>query len=217
MVGTKDYSVPQPGDRFGRLTVVSSYLRDCGTYRKSISICKCDCGNTTECFVNSLRRKNNPTTSCGCFQKERASQTKRIHGQSGTHLNGVWATMISRCHNKNVASYQDYGAHGISVCPTWRDSFAAFSEWATQAGYAKGLEIDRIDNTAGYSPENCRWVTRKINANNKSSSHIIECDGKTMTIAQWSELLNVPYTRIIMRIRRGWSVREALFAPKVSR
>ena len=213
MSSTKDYSTPPPGTRYGRLVVVSCYLRDCGTYRKTSVRCRCDCGHDVDVFLNSLRRLKNPTTSCGCFQRQRVSDTFTTHGESKTPLYRVWATMISRCHNPSVKSFADYGANGIAVCQDWRKYFALFSSWANAHGYASGLEIDRIDYTGNYCPENCRWVSRKTNANNKSSNRYLTFDGKTLTVTQWSELVGIPRTCILARLNRGWPLDQALSLP----
>lgn len=79
--------------------------------------------------------------------------------------------MKARCLNPNSQSYADYGGRGIMLCEKWRE-FEPFYEWAKAAGYRKGLEIDRINNNAGYSPENCRFVTRHENAQNKRTTKL---------------------------------------------
>jgi hypothetical protein len=45
--------------------------------------------------------------------------------------------------------------------------FQCFYDWAIQNKWVEGLEIDRKHNDVGYSPDNCRIVTRKINLANK--------------------------------------------------
>lgn len=78
----------------------------------------------------------------------------------------VWSSMRNRCLNPNAAKWHSHGGRGITICDEW-SSYAAFRAWAIESGYQHGLQIDRIDNDAGYSPENCRWVTREVQQQNR--------------------------------------------------
>ncbi|MFH8894386.1 hypothetical protein [Streptomyces sp. NPDC017949] len=91
----------------------------------------------------------------------------RYHGRSRDKLHSVWTNMRERCSNPKSEKYARYGGRGIKVDPAW-DNFLAFSAWAEANGYAEGLTIDRINNDAGYSPDNCRWVTDLENLLNRS-------------------------------------------------
>jgi len=82
-------------------------------------------------------------------------------------LNSILGGMKARCYNPNAISYPNYGGRGISICKEWLESTQAFVEWALNNGYEPGLSIDRIDVDGNYTPENCRWVNMKIQANNK--------------------------------------------------
>ena len=85
-----------------------------------------------------------------------------------------------RCYNKKCNSFKYYGKRGIKIAEIWmgKDGFYNFLIWALENGYKKELQIDRIDNNCDYSPDNCRWVDRKNNINNRRNS--IKINGKTL-------------------------------------
>lgn len=75
------------GKRFGRLTVIkkSSYKMRKDGKRRSMWLCKCDCGNEIEEDSYSLKSGN--TKSCGCLRKEVMSQ-KYLNDLTGKSLAG---------------------------------------------------------------------------------------------------------------------------------
>ena len=89
------------------------------------------------------------------------------HGFSGHPLHGVWTGLKERCLNKNNRDFHYYGGRGITVCEEWENNSKSFIFWALENGWKRGLTIDRIDNDKGYSPENCRFVTRAENNRNQ--------------------------------------------------
>ena len=83
----------------------------------------------------------------------------KTHGLSRTRIYQEWHSMKSRCYLKTHTSYRKYGAKGVTVCDEWKNNFMAFYEWAMANGYNDSLTLDRIDNTKGYGPTNCKWAT----------------------------------------------------------
>jgi hypothetical protein len=153
--------------------------------------------------------------SCGCFHSERASEAcrKRVttHGESATTLYRRWRTIHSRCENPNVPSYKDYGARGIYVCDEWK-KFEPFRDWALANGYKKGLQIDRKDNDGPYSPNNCHFVTRSVNGNNKRNNVKVTAFGEEKNLAQWARdpRCLIPEQILRVRIWAGWEPERAM-------
>ena len=130
-----------------------------------------------------------------------------------TRLSSIYHNMKTRCTNPNYDKYSYYGGKGISICKEWYDSYEAFEKWAIENGYDDAMTIDRIDVDGDYTPENCRWVSRKAQANNRTNNHLLTYRNKTMTIAEWSEETNISESAIRQRISAGWSVDKALTEP----
>ena len=126
-------------------------------------------------------------------------------------LHGVWRNIIARCGSPNAQKYKYYGARGISICGEWKANYVEFRTWAYANGYAEGLTIERIDNDAGYSPENCKWVDRKAQARNRRSSKLITFRGETQTQAAWAEKVGISQGTLHARIEKlGWPLERAL-------
>lgn len=185
------YKIDLTGQQFGRLTVIE---RDTSS-KRSAWFCRCSCGNIKSVLMTHLR--SGATTSCGCYQKERASKSNLIHGGSRTSLHNRWKAIRQRCNNPNDRGYANYGGRGIALCSEWND-YRVFEEWAMNNGYSKELELDRIDNDKGYSPDNCRWVKRIINNHNRRTTAKIE----GVPLRDFSEKHNMKYVTVHSRYYR---------------
>ena len=108
--------------------------------------------------------------------------------------------MRYRCSNPKRHGYEYYGGKGVTVCPEWNE-YLIFRKWSLANGYKEFLELDRIDPNGNYCPENCRWVTPKINNNNKRNNVYMTAFGETKTVAEWSEdeRCRVPYRALLKR------------------
>lgn len=90
---------------------------------------------------------------------------KPKHGMSGSPEHNTWSSMIQRCHNRTNPNYDNYGGRGIEVCERWKNSFMSFYD--DMGERPSGTTLDRINNSAGYSPANCRWATYTLQSMNK--------------------------------------------------
>lgn len=195
------------GMKFGRLTVVSRDESTVGSGKIKWN-CVCDCGNTLSVLTHSLVSGN--TKSCGCLQREIAGNLHRTHGETQkTRLYNIWSNMKERCYGINCKDYPDYGGRGIKLCDEWRCNYLSFKSWALKNGYDDSLSIDRIDVNGDYSPENCRWATVHMQANNKRNSRIIECCGQSHTLSEWAAITGVSVSTLFCRLNK-MSAEEAL-------
>ncbi|MGL5713489.1 MAG: NUMOD1 domain-containing DNA-binding protein [Paraclostridium sp.] len=158
------------------------------------------------------------STNCGCIQNEKIRTRMTTHGMSSTKLYRVWRGIKTRCQNPNSKSYCDYGERGISVCEEWDENFLVFYKWAYDNGYEESkVEIDRIDVNGNYEPNNCRWISKKKNANNKRNSKYITIKGVTKTASEWSEEIGISVSTFLSRYNKGWSDNDILNPPSNDR
>jgi len=186
------------GQKIGRLIVIKHTGKD--KWNHSLWSCRCVCGKIKVATTSDLN--NHRIQSCGCL--------KTIHGLSKHPCYPVWKEMVYRCTNPNHRDWKDWGGRGITVCRRWRK----FENFLKDMGECPaGCQLDRENNNEGYSPENCRWTTAKINSRNRRDNHLIEYNGKTQCLAAWSEETGIHAHTIGDRIDRGWSIEKALTTP----
>lgn len=192
------------GETFGRLKVLK-YVGN------SKWLCQCSCGNQKVIYGKSL--KNGRTVSCGCYNLERLRGLPFVHKR----LYAIWGSMIQRTTNSKNPSACNYINRGISVCDEWRN-FDNFCQWALTNGYDEKAKshtctLDRIDNDKGYEPNNCRWVSSKIQNRNNRRNKIYTYNNKTLCLKDWAFELNLNYSTLRHRIEKGMTFEQAIVKP----
>lgn len=196
------------GRKFGRLTVLG--LQGRNKHGQLMWKCKCDCGNEVVLRGYSIRYHH--VSSCGCKRKEVAKEKAYKHGGCGDRLYRIWGDMKSRTVQKSGKDWRNYTSRGITVCNDWKRDYLVFKKWALDNGYNDDLTIDRIDVNKGYTPENCRWVTPKQQANNRRTNVYITYNGMTKTLSEWSDYTGLSYSCLSDRRLRGYTA-DKMFVP----
>lgn len=208
------------GQKFGKLTVLKldhteqRFLKNKPTVKNGLMyfyLCECECGN--KIIVNKDNLIKNNTKSCGCLKH---LSYHISHNQSKTRLYNIYIKMKARCLNANNPAYVNYGGRGIKICKEWQDNYINFYNWAMSNGYNENLTIDRINNNGDYEPSNCRWVDRKIQANNTRRNHFLTYNNKTHTLAEWSKLLKINYNTLKGRLVTGHPIEQILHVGRLS-
>ena len=120
-----------------------------------------------------------------------------------------WCAMKQRCYYKSNNRYDRYGGRGIVVCDRWKTNFQNFLEDMGKRPSPKH-SIDRINNDGNYEPSNCRWASNLEQSNNRSN-RIIDYNGLSLTIREWSSKLGISYKTLRQRIFvYNWPVDKAI-------
>lgn len=177
---------------------------------RAVWLFSCDCGNEVELVGTEV--KFGIKTHCGCLSKNSNKFSK-------TPLFRRYHNMNSRCYNPKDTNYPNYGGRGITVCEEWRKGSRLrslnFMNWAMSNGYEEHLTLDRINVNGNYCPENCRWVTQKVQQNNRRDTRLITFpDGKTIPFTQACEEFGISCSTATTRINRGnWDPYLAVSIP----
>jgi hypothetical protein len=193
--------------KYGKLTIlkeIDAYILPSGQPNRAFE-CLCDCGNKTK--VRWLHLKRGRTNSCGCIVKVMKGNSNNIYG---ILLN----SMRTRC-KQNAINKKSYYDKGIIVCDEWLNDINKFIDFCKNNGYKKGLQIDRINNSNGYYPENCRFVTPIENINNRDNTFYVNYKGEKIALKVILRKLGreKDYYSIRTRIIRGYSHESAIDNP----
>jgi hypothetical protein len=195
------------GLTFDRLTVIELHDRCRGVARWR---CRCECGSETISTAHNLT--SGRSKSCGCLSREMFRARGTTHGLCRSPEYGIWNAMRQRCENPNNKSFPRYGAKGITVCQRWTESFESFlADMGPRPSPSHSL--DRVDGTRGYEPSNVRWATMTEQNRNRKDNRILTHNGESHSLAEWSERTGISDSAIRTRLRKGWTVDDALTIP----
>ena len=183
------------GQKFGRFTVLRELMpekRSNGWYVRMIE-CQCSCGRIKTLSLPRLAR----TASCGCLVSEIMKARNWRHGKCSRVARSkeyrTWKSMKGRCAQGGRYS-------GMKIDARW-DEFSNFLSDMGECPTGK-VSIDRIDNSIGYTPSNCRWATSAEQARNRTNNRYIEYRGSMLCLAKLSEACGIPGQVIAGRIRK---------------
>lgn len=192
------------GKQYGLLTIIED--GGYNKHRRTLVSVRCKCGIVKKYILSIVRFGK--VVSCGCDRGKHSI----THGLRNHPLYNIWCSMKSRCYIKSDVNYKNYGAKGVSVCEEWKNDFKLFYDWAICNGWKIGLHIDKDIKGNGklYSPENCSFVTRKVNNNHTTRNNYVIYNDNKITVSELSEITGVKYQLLLKRINSGWELNNAI-------
>jgi hypothetical protein len=201
------------GDRVGIMTVLSlpeaEYVESSGRSRKYYRV-QCDCGNYSKLRADRAARAK----SCGCLSTAAASvngKGNKTHGESTSLTYKRWCDMWDRCTNRNNPKFAMYS--GRAPADRWK-SYENFK--ADMGECPEGLTLERVNNTLGYGPDNCRWANKSEQGRNTSRGRYFYQGGRVLTMADTYKLVGVTRGAVSYRISVGGDVEALLRAKEVT-
>ncbi len=210
------------GQRFGKLVVLE---RAGLSSRKSVLWrCRCDCGN--ECLQISNILVKNRIVGCGCGQGNPTHGHTRRNGKTtGSRSSPTfisWTAMLSRCNAPSNASYGSHGARGVVVCDRWQfgeNGVSGFECFLADMGErpSRAHTVDRYpDNDGDYEPDNCRWATKRQQANNRRDNWVVVYQGRSMSLTELTRETGLGRHMLSYRLGTlGMSLEDAIAKPSL--
>lgn len=94
--------------------------------------------------------------------KKNAGGAPKIHGMSHTPVYITWAATKSKCLNPNNYHYAGYGGNPDIediFCERWMKFINFYEDMGDKpVGDGRRIHLHRLDESKGYSPDNCIWA-----------------------------------------------------------
>lgn len=108
--------------------------------------------------------------------------TKHSYAKVNSRTYRIWKGMRNRCNNKNNKDYKYYGGRGIKIDSCWNN----FMNFLRDMGQApENMTLDRVNNDKDYCKNNCKWSTRKEQANNRRTRGSSRFNGVSKKGNKW--------------------------------
>lgn len=216
-------TVLEKGDQVNFFTVLRKINRKSSRNKPFISYrVQCVCGKVLSAPLWVIKEKR---VSCGCMTSTLISDTIRARNKTQDNYTVLYPLeyksyggMIRRCYNKNDVHWENYGGRGIKVCPRWKDGengrtgFQCFIDDMGRRPFTQ-YSMDRIDGEKSYSPENCRWADKVLQANNIRSNIWKRLEAGKLTLKQACDKLGIPVQAAASYIENGGEARDLKSLP----
>lgn len=171
--------------------------------------CACFCGTIKSVAQQELRYGH--SRSCGCLHKEQLRARNTTHGSTETYTYEKWRSMHSRVASTHKLKNQCY--RGVTIDIRW----SVYDNFLADMGECPpGYSLDRIDNTKGYMPGNCRWTPLFEQGANTSRNRTETVAGTTKHLSALARDAGLPPDIVFDRVNKlGWDVTQAVQTPKI--
>lgn len=143
------------------------------------------------------------------------NKTARTHGMSTTFFYKKWVALNIRIcgyDNKHKKYYKNINNLWKSFEHFKNDMYKSYLKHVEKHG-EKETTLDRIDSKGNYCKENCRWATKKEQANNRSNNTIVLYDGIKDTISNHARKNGLLPNQAYNRFKYGWSIDDVFKKP----
>jgi hypothetical protein len=171
----------------------------------------CDAWNASfQTFLRDMGLRPTPQHQLQRIDKDKSFSPdnclwKLRHGMKHATEYNIWCGIVQRCTNPSNTAFADYGGRGITICDQWRTSFEVFYEDVGPRPSAD-VTLDRLDNTKGYTKDNCVWRTMHAQTRNKRNNIWLTYQGKTQCLADWIAESNIPRSTFTRWVHEGHSL-----------
>jgi ribosomal protein S27E len=196
-------------------------LRSVGKSKQRFALVKCpECGSVDERRVRADCKPRCRSCAMKAIRESKGPSKSGTEGDtSKNHVNNrlyrIWRGVYRRCYDPEMTGYSIYGAKGVTMCDSWKNSYKAFKQWALCNGYTDELVIDKdelceLNNVYPkvYSPETCVW--KPVRENSKTNEKLPEkdlkfvansLDNKEQTAEYFANLYGISRKQVLHRTK----------------